>query len=162
MTFPPFRLDFWLSQSKWYGQPTVQFNDEVYMQVLEGNTIKTFSSLAKVAEQTSSPVDSLSFSVKQDDANHDQKNELITVSLAFQSTPSDVSSVALLLGFSYELEDTLNVDMTSYAFVNVVSAAGIANVLATGTLELRQRAPFTIGSVTQKLYDVDLGQRLLA
>ena len=62
-----------------------------------------------VADQISSPLGAVSFSVKQIDSNNDGKNEQIDITITFKSTPSSVSSVGLLIGIGYELGDTLNV-----------------------------------------------------
>ena len=51
-----------------------------------------------VADQISSPLGAVSFSVKQIDSNNDGKNEEIDITIAFKSTPSSVSSVFLLIG----------------------------------------------------------------
>uniref|UniRef100_A0A8D0GG25 Transmembrane protein 231 n=1 Tax=Sphenodon punctatus TaxID=8508 RepID=A0A8D0GG25_SPHPU len=136
---------FWLKQSTYMEQPTVQFQYEVLLVALTGTgpgsflTWSTFPTFNRLQEdRLRVPL----ISTREEDKNQDGKMDqlLFKLELPLEST-EQVFGVQLILTFSYQLHRMSTFVMQSMAFLQSSSPVPGSQLYVNGDLKLHQRQP---------------------
>ncbi|XP_060933325.1 transmembrane protein 231 [Limanda limanda] len=134
---------FWIKASSYEEQPLVRYQYQVLLVAATGpRDHLAWSTYPNLNHMLGSRLRIPLVSVREEDTNQDGKFDLLTFKLQLPLTAEEqVTSVQLLLSFSYQLFRMSTVVMQSLVYVQHSSSVPGAKLFLSGDLRLQQRTP---------------------
>jgi len=161
--------DFWSLIHTTLDQPSITFNNQLLLQVIDDNNMKFYSSLTKVNELYNQfdkifpilKVRTYFFNIlniikiEKTDENNDYKTDQYKIKLSFNSNTETTTDIKLMFFFEYSLEnEMINRYITNtMVYFHFDSYLGISEVKSIGEIKLKQRYPLKILNEDNYLFE---------
>lgn len=140
--------NFWSPNRVYYGRPNIKFTNEVFMQAEVGGQIKSYSNKNSVNQQIRDKLDGVLFKAIERDSDDNRIAENFQFDLSFKTGGGAVSSIVIMLHFTYFIENVIYTTIEGMVPVFITSPSGssISRAQLTGQIKLDQKAGLIIGN----------------
>lgn len=144
----------WKQIATSHEQPTVNFKNEFYLEILDSSgTSQHYSTVKSLQEKVMNPLSPPLVKVSRVDDNGDEVPDKFMVKINFKNDPQQLRKVRLLCVVDYALKSTLKIQMQSLLELNVDTPSGASSILSDGYITLKQRKSPLIDSIKRTLYN---------
>ena len=143
--------NFWRPATEYYGRPNIKFTDEAIIQASfqssTGTVTKSYSNVQLINQQIRDRIDGPMFKSIAIDNDNNRVFDEFQFEFAFKTGGAKIKNIAILLHFTYYIENTVMMQFKGAVPVYITSsAAGISNAYVTGKLGLYQQNPIQIST----------------
>ena len=156
--------NFWQPPTVYYGRPNVKFTNEVFVQAEVGDSILSYSNVQPVQALIRHPIDAPIFKSAEFNPDNDRVYRNFQFKFSFRSGASDVSSIAMLLHFTYYADGAPNVHFKAAmpVFISSPSGASISKAILSGQMRIEQRSALQVGDgLADTLYNHNFTEELI-
>lgn len=150
---------FWLKRSLAWTQPDVSFKYQMILMV-EGSTTGSalvWSTYDQLNTMLQSKYRASDIQTREEDVNFDGKTDTIYINARLPLTSTEtVNTVRMISFFDYKLEDKVNLQMESAAYIDYSSAVSGSECHVDADLSLRQRSALDAASSWNTVYNYTL------
>lgn len=139
--------NFWKPPTVYYGRPNVQFTNEVFVQAEIGGEVKSYSNVQLLNQNIRNRIDGPLFKSFTADKDNNRVVNDFEFDLAFKTGGSQVTNIAILMHFTYYVEDTVSTKFKGIVpiFISSPSGTSISRATLSGQLQLQQKIPLEVG-----------------
>lgn len=155
--------NFWSPETQYFGRPNVKFTNEVFIQAEVNGQLQSYSNVLPIQKLILNQMSGALFKSAEYNPKNDRVYQKFQFEFSFNPNGQDVSSISMLLHFTYFIENAVNVKFQAALpiFISSPSGSSISNAKLSGQLRIKQRSTLIPGNgIADTLYNKNFTEEL--